>query len=213
MLRPYDIAPNAIRTAPHRFRRIRGHDGVDFVVYYYGTTVPFNPNRHHRRSIRLDGYDYRRPGAYFTTICTHEREPVLAEIHSGTIRLSKTGQVVVCCWLALPRFFPNVELDSWVLMPDHIHGVILLFNGSNASGADHVIANPSPRPNGTAPSSVPAIIQNFKSVSTRKTNQLLSTSGARLWQRNYFERIIRTDRELDSIRRYIDENSARWAPK
>jgi len=83
--------------------------------------MPFDPTRHHRRSIRLAGYDYTQAGAYFVTICTHRREPLLASISPTEYTLTQVGQFVARCWLALPRHFPHAMLDAWVLMPDHIH--------------------------------------------------------------------------------------------
>jgi putative transposase len=175
--------------------------------------MPYDPNRHHRHSIRLAGYDYTQPGTYFITICTHERKPVLCEIHSGTVSLTKLGQVVARYWLAIPRHFENVTLDTWVLMPDHLHGIITIRNSGSRTPSEHALPMPSHRPNGTRSSSLNAIVQNFKSISTRKVNQLLTTFGARLWQRDYYERILRSERELDSIRHYIDQNPAKWGSR
>jgi putative transposase len=186
---------------------------VDFVEYHCATTVPYDPNRHHRRSIRLAGYDYTQPGTYFITICTHERRPVLCEIHSGTVSFTKIGQSVARCWLALPRHFENITLDSWVLMPDHMHGIIIIENIGAPTVAEPALLMPSHRPNGTRSGSLNAIVQNFKSISTRKVNRLNHTRGAQLWQRDYYERILRDARTLDSIRRYIDQNPAKWGSR
>jgi putative transposase len=208
MLRPYGVAPIAMHTVPHRFRRIRGHDDVDFIIYHRGITMPYDSNRHHRRSIRLAGYDYTQPGTYFITICTHERKPVLCEIHGGTVSLTKIGQLVARCWLAVPRHFENVTLDAWVLMPDHMHGIIIIRNSGSPTAVEHALPTPSHRPNGTRSGSLNAIMQNFKSISTRKANQLQRTAGAPLWQRDYYERVLHDARALDSIRRYIGQNPA-----
>jgi REP element-mobilizing transposase RayT len=122
------------------------------------------------------------------------------------------GRVVAQCWLALARHFGNMTLDRWVLMPDHMHGIIIR-ESDVLLERPPALALPSNRPNGTRPGSLNAIIQNFKSISTRKANQLQRIVGARLWQRNYYERIIRTERELDWVRRYIDENPAKHRPR
>jgi putative transposase len=167
--------------------------------------MPFDPNRHHRRSIRLAGYDYAQPGVYFVTICTQERRPVLASVDTTGHALTRIGQVVARCWLALPRHFPNVALDAWVVMPDHLHGILVLSNGEASPSPPR----PSQRPNGTRPHSLNAIIQNFKSISTRKVNQLNGTPGVQMWQRDYYERIIRDERAFASIRRYIENNPAK----
>jgi REP element-mobilizing transposase RayT len=168
--------------------------------------LPFDPNRHHRRSIRLAGYDYTQPGAYFVTICTQERQPLLATVDVAGHTLTSIGQVVARCWLTLPRHFTNAALDAWVLMPDHLHGILVLGDGETA------LAPPSSRqrPNGTRPCSLNAIVQNFKSISTRKVNQVRGTPGAQLWQRDYYERIIRDERAFDTVRRYIESNPARF---
>jgi len=163
--------------------------------------MPYDPARHHRRSIRLPDYDYTQPGAYFVTICTKDRAPILGDLALPSVVLSPIGQVVERCWLALPRHFARVILDSLVIMPDHLHGIIMFGN----SPASHLSA-PT---NGTQPGSLAAVIQNFKSVSTRRVNQIQYTSGTALWQRNYYERIIRTDAELSNVQRYIADNPAR----
>jgi putative transposase len=168
--------------------------------------MPFDPTRHHRRSIRLAGYDYTQAGAYFVTICTHRREPLLASISASEHTFTQVGQCVARCWLALPRHFPHATLDAWVLMPDHMHGIIILRDVNHES----VVPPPSGRPNGTRPNSLNAVIQNFKSISTRKVNQLRHAAGTPLWHRDYYERIVRDDRGLDAIRRYIENNPARW---
>ena len=88
--------------------------------------MPFDRKYHGRRSIRLAGYDYTQAGAYFVTICTQDRRPLLAHIDVGGHALTPIGQVVARCWLALPRHFPHLTLDAWVLMPDHLHSIVVL---------------------------------------------------------------------------------------
>jgi putative transposase len=167
--------------------------------------MPFDHTRHGRRSIRLAGYDYAQAGAYFVTICTQERRPLLTTIDAAGHALTPIGQVVARCWLALPHHFSHVALDAWVLMPDHLHGIVVLRN------PDLLSATPTAdQPNGTRPGSLNAVIQNFKAVSTRKVNQLRQTPRATLWQRNYYEHIIRDEAALGRIRRYIENNPATW---
>lgn len=169
--------------------------------------MPYDPSRHHRRSIRLPGYDYTQAGAYFVTICVQHRQHLLATIGADGHTLSPLGQIVARCWLALPRHFPALTLDAWVIMPDHMHGILIVHDAP----AERV---PVPAngdwPNGTRRGSLNAIMQNFKSVSTRKVNAARHTPGASLWQRDYYERIIRDDRAFQRIQRYIEENPARW---
>ena len=130
-------------------------------------------------------------------------------------------------WLSLPRHFENIELDAFVIMPNHMHGIVLIMDSKMPTvGAKHLpqkpvstqdsIANASPlrrnaiHPNGTQSSSLAAIIQNFKSVTTRKINQMRGLSGKTVWQRNYHERIIRNQRELEAKRAYIVNNPLQW---
>ncbi|MFM7372811.1 MAG: hypothetical protein ACKO2Z_34520, partial [Sphaerospermopsis kisseleviana] len=90
--------------------------------------MPYNPEIHHRRSIRLKGYDYSQIGAYFVTICTHHRNCLFGEIVDGEMKLNTNGEVAKGCWLSIPRHFQNVELDEFVIMPNHVHGIIIIVN-------------------------------------------------------------------------------------
>ena len=169
--------------------------------------MKFNPDKHQRRSIRLRGYDYAQRGAYFVTICAHGRRCVLGDIRNKTMVLSESGRLVERCWYNLARHFPGVELDAFVVMPNHLHGIIILGRGeafveSHFQELTHLATNASPllQPHGTQPGSLGAIVQNFKSVSTRKINQMNRPPGARLWQRNYYEHIIRNEKTLYHLR-------------
>jgi REP-associated tyrosine transposase len=179
--------------------------------------MPFDPRVHHRSSIRLKGYDYTQAGAYFVTLVVSHREYWLGNMHSDTVVLSEMGKMVKECWLKLPQTF-NIQLDEWVIMPNHLHGIIVIewkrTGEASARNIEHNIRNSradaSPQPNGTIHGSLGAIIQNYKSVSTRRVNQMRGTPGLPLWQRNYYERIIRDEGEWGRIRSYIQENQARW---
>ena len=159
---------------------------------------------YHRHSIRLHDYDYAQPGAYFVTLCTHERECLLGKITEGTLWLSPAGQVIENCWQALPRYFYAIKLDAFVVMPNHVHGIICILEASLADDA-------SVQRHGAAAGSLTAIVGNFKTVSARRINQLRNTPGAAVWQRNYYEHIIRTPRELDAVRKYIVDNPLKWS--
>ncbi|MGB7442547.1 MAG: transposase [Coleofasciculaceae cyanobacterium] len=193
--------------------------------------MKFNPEKHHRRSIRLKGYDYTQPGAYFITICTYQRQYLFGEIIAGTMHLNLTGQIVQTCWKNLSKHFPFIELDAFTIMPNHLHGIIIIAetkpNLNTNVGEKHLrpnilnqsennSANASPftdklPPKGTQPQSLGAIIQNFKSTSTRKNNRINKNSGKILWQRNYYEQIIRGDEQsLHHIQQYITDNSQNW---
>jgi REP element-mobilizing transposase RayT len=168
--------------------------------------MAYNPKIHHRRSIRLPGYDYTHPGAYFVTICTHQRQCLFGEITHGTLHLNLAGEQVKALWLRLPLHFPNLELDEFVIMPNHVHGILQL--------SDHPINSDStpqtPEPAGTQSRSIGAIIQNFKSVSTRRLRRYGNLAGQPIWQRNYYEHIIRNSEDLASIQTYIQNNPLCW---
>lgn len=182
----------------------------------------YDPLRHHRRSIRLKGYDYASAGAYFVTMCVHGRECVLGEVVEGEMRLNDFGLAANACWHGLPRHFCNVAVDALIIMPNHIHGIVVLVEGALGKGEAFAVqepgisgplpANASPlRPIGTQPGSLGAIIQNFKSIAARKINALRGTPGLQVWQRNYYEHIVRDERELNAIRQYIADNPLKWA--
>jgi putative transposase len=156
----------------------------------------FDPDRHHRQSIRLSHFDYSRVGTYFVTACTQNRECLLGEvIEDGKVRLSPAGRTVEWTWNDLPRYYPHVLLDAFVVMPNHVHGIL-------------VLKELEPRPRRQALSEV---VRAFKSFSARRINKRRSTPGLPVWQRNYYERVIRDEDEMAAVRRYIIENPLRWA--
>jgi REP element-mobilizing transposase RayT len=179
--------------------------------------MPFDPEEDHRRSIRLRSYDYSQPGAYFVTICTHQRKFLLGCEEDGKIILSDFGSLVERIWQTLPAHYPGIELEAYVIMPNHIHGIIKRRGEAFAAETSRISsiswANASPPSPflGTKPNSLAAIIQNFKSVSTRKINQRNNSAGTQWWQRNYYEHVIRNEKSLLKVQQYIAENPLRWA--
>ena len=161
---------------------------------------------HRRRSIRLKGYDYTQPGAYFVTICTHGRAMLFGRVVDGEMALNAYGEIVREEWFRTAQVRPYVELfpDEFVVMPNHIHGIVWIV------GATRRVAPTNGHPHGPVPGSLGAIIGQFKSIVTKRINALRGTPGAPVWQRNYYEYIIRTERALDAIRRYIAANPLRW---
>ena len=159
--------------------------------------MKYNPDKHHRRSIRLREYDYSQAGAYFVTICTKDRESIFGEIAGGEMRLNSFGKMVQTCWLDLPRHYPHVELDAFVIMPNHIHGIVVL---------TYVGAGLKPAPT----HGLSEIIRGLKTFSSRRINDSRNTVGTPLWQRNYYEHIIRNETDLDNIRQYIMDNPIKW---
>jgi len=158
--------------------------------------VKYDPNQHHRRSIRLPGYDYRQAGWYFVTLVTQGREWLFEDL--------AMRRVAENLWEQIPRHFPHVSLDEWVVMPNHLHGIAVITSGNDV---DRTISTGGPH---LVPGSLGAIILNYKSVSTRRLNQMRGLSGRQVWQRNYYERVIRSDEELRAIRQYIVNNPAKW---
>ena len=173
--------------------------------------MKFDPDRHHRRSIRLRGYDYRQAGTYFVTICTHHRECTLGAIHNRKVNLSPIGQIAERCWCALPEHFTFVDLDAFVIMPNHLHGIINIKDRGSGTMTALDDARTLAPAKGTQAASLAALVQNFKSVSTRKINHLPKSAGTPVWQRGYYERVVRDQTELGRIRRYIEANPERWA--
>jgi putative transposase len=190
--------------------------------------MKYNPQKHDRRSIRLPGYDYTTPGAYFVTLCTQNRECLFDD---PVLRA-----VVETYWQAIPRYTPHVVLDAWVVMPNHIHGIIIIMERPAILGARHstrmplsvqepasseihtamqnqssnALPLPQPIAHGALPGSLGAIVGSFKSVTARRINRIRHTPGMDVWQRNYYEHIIRNEQALQRIREYIVNNPLRW---
>jgi REP element-mobilizing transposase RayT len=173
--------------------------------------MTFNPDIHHRRSIRLHDFDYASSAAYFVTICAQGREFLFGTVVDGEMIENDAGRMVGRWWNELANKFSAVEPDTFVLMPDHCHGIIFLV-GADLCVRPDLLENKSGAHTG-AP--LPTIIQWFKTMSTNEYINNVATSRwppfpGRLWQRNYFERVIRNDVELDKFRDYILTNPARW---
>jgi REP element-mobilizing transposase RayT len=169
------------------------------------------PHRHHRRSIRLRGYDYSQAGAYFVTVCVQGREPLFGDVVDGEMRLNDAGQMVAQCWQELPAHFPHLELDEFVVMPNHMHGIIIVgapFMAPYGSCAMNLGAI-NPGAINRAPTGLGEIVRSFKAVATRRIRQAGVSAFA--WQRNYYEHIIRDEESLNRIREYIANNPLQWA--
>mgnify|MGYP001201188498 FL=1 len=154
--------------------------------------MPYDPERHHRRSIRLEGFDYSRVGAYFLTICTWQRECLLGEVRDGKTLLTEAGEIAVSHWREIPVRFPTVTLDAFVVMPNHLHGILRITQRAE-----------------NAPT-LGQILRAYKSLSGIAMNRTLGRSERPVWQRNYYERRIPSDTVLEAVRRYIQANPANW---
>ena len=185
--------------------------------------MKYNPEIHHRRSIRLKEYDYATTGAYFVTVCVHDRECLFGETVDGVMRLNSAGEMVRIEWEGLPERFPNITMDEYVIMPNHFHGIIIISDvAASVVSVGAPLATPAfgsaaidkgAATNQGAASSAPtlgSIMRTFKSISAIDVNRVLERQGRPLWQRNYYERVIRDDVEMDAARRYILENPLKW---
>jgi putative transposase len=161
-----------------------------------------------RRSIRLPQFDYTQPGAYTVTICTQPQAPSFGQIVGETVRFNSYGQVVDRCWRQIRDHNPFVQLDAFVVMPNHLHGILVLGYDARARGtACRALTERFGKP---VPGSLPTLIRSFKSAATRGINRLRGTPGGRVWQRGYYERVIRNERELNAVRGYIAANALQW---
>ncbi len=197
--------------------------------------APFDPQRHHRRSIRLRGYDYTQPGAYFITLCTHQRAHLFGRVVDGVMVLNALGEIVREEWFRSADIRTEIELypDEFVVMPNHIHGIVWIVDtketivgdagatinshgGYSGARGEYYVEAHSRAPLQRPPKSLPSFIAGFKSAVTHRINQIRGTPGAPVWQRNYYEHIIRdngraTGRSpLHAIRQYIRDNPMRW---
>jgi REP element-mobilizing transposase RayT len=156
--------------------------------------------------MRLAGFDYSRFGAYFVTICLQDQHTLLSDVVDGCVQLTSAGQIVERCWNEIPRHYPYVALDAYVVMPNHMHGVLALTEPAGAGLMEPVAAGlTEPVAAGHARPLQPlsAIVGSFKSAVTKQI-------GKPIWQRSYWDRIIRSDAELHTIRAYIEDNPSRW---
>lgn len=156
-----------------------------------------------RKRLRLKEYDYSQPGAYFVTICTKDREHRFGEIVDGEMRANGLAAVVRSSWNDLPNHYPSVELGEFVIMPNHVHGIIIILENDTMVGDG---LKPSP----TRKFPLSEIVRAFKTFSARRINEISNTPGTPFWQRAYYEHIIRDDRSLGRIREYIADNPQRW---
>ncbi len=176
--------------------------------------MKYNPEKHYRRSIRLKGHDYSTAGAYFITLCTYRRECLFGEIMDGEMQLNPYSMIVAANYRWLSEQYPYVHLDTWVVMPNHFHGILVL---TDQPGRGDLQIAPTHTENAVTPSekmpkhkSLGRLIGAFKTVSTKRIHIIRDAPGTTVWQRNYYEHIIRNDKALNNIRRYIQMNPVNW---
>jgi len=184
--------------------------------------MKFDPQKHHRRSIRLKNYDYSQKGAYYVTTNVQNRECLFGVIVNNEMVLSESGQMIDEQWSALPERFPNIELDLYQIMPNHFHGILMIVGAAFMAAPSLVVAHDmemnSIQENATDTRPAPTlgdIIGAFKSITTNEYVKGVEDKNwprfdKRLWQRNYYEHIIRDEADLNRIRNYIQSNPANW---
>jgi putative transposase len=187
--------------------------------------MKFDPRIHHRRSIRLKGYDYRQAGGYFVTMVTKGRDALFGEVVNREMILNEAGEMNVRWWLELPNKFPNVNVDIFVVMPNHFHGIIFIADGADNSAnaepisvvGDDLRVVPQGEHAGSPRQNAPLsqMIQWFKTMTTNEYIRGVKQLGwkpfnGKVWQRDYYEHIIRNQSAADRIARYIESNPARW---
>ncbi len=193
--------------------------------------MEFDPKIHHRRSIRLRGFDYARSGWYFITVVVHHGFCLFGDIENGAMVTNDAGRMIESVWKEIPIHYSGIGIDAFQIMPNHFHGIITI---GMSVGADlrvcpneihefpsHVSGRPqgadNGHPQGGAPTlSLPNVVQRFKSMTTRRYIEGVRIYGwpsfhNRLWQRNYFEHIIRNDIDLSRVCQYIRSNPEQWA--
>ncbi len=170
-----------------------------------------------RKSLRLRSYDYSREGGYFITVTAAKGEGLFGEIKEDLVILNRFGKIVESCWMAIPEHFENVILDEFILMPNHLHGIFFLSSNRpvtrkfSEEKGEYDLKRKSE--SGAVSGSIGAIIGSFKSASAKQINAYRASPGSPVWQRNYYDHVIRSDESLNKIREYIRANPTRWAMK
>ncbi len=163
-----------------------------------------------RRTMRLRGYDYRRCGIYFVTVCTHQHTQLFGWIESGKMRLTDLGEVVEKEWLHTAKARKGIQLGEFVVMPNHVHGLVIVTSEIDQSGSSADLTKYAQRSDTLQPRSLGAIVGHFKAAVSRRARTLGIDCNKPIWQRNYYDHIVRNEKSLNEIRQYIMQNPARW---
>ncbi|MHB1296800.1 MAG: REP-associated tyrosine transposase [Anaerolineae bacterium] len=156
--------------------------------------MAFDPDRYHRHSIRIQGYDYARAGVYYVTLVTEGRIALFGEVVEGAFQGNEAAGALRETLEQLPRHYPHVAVEAYVIMPNHLHALLVL-RPDDAAGARHGLQE---------------VVRALKSFSARRINALRDAAGSTVWQRNYWERVIRDERELQRAWEYIERNPSQW---
>lgn len=176
-------------------------------------------NKPQRRSPRLRDYDYRQNGAYFITICTHRRRYLFGQVVDDAMRLSAIGELAEAAWTTIPDHFPFMELDAFAVMPNHVHGLVVITSDSSSEyeRRTRYISSLQPgsspkeqRANGATAGSLGVIVASYKAAVTRAVNRTIDKPPRPLWQERYYDHVVRNEEELNRISDYIVANPSRW---
>ena len=177
--------------------------------------MKYDPEKHHRKSIRLPGYDYASAGAYFVTICTHQRQCLFGDVINGTMQLSKYGTIAATEWVRSANIRQEIELGEWVIMPNHVHGIVFIHNPPPVGAQGFAPSSFTP-PNSTQgiavrkPKSLSTLIAGFKMAVTTQINSDRNTPKIPVWQRNYYEHVIQDKTTFEKTCAYIFNNPLSW---
>ncbi len=168
-------------------------------------------NKYRIETTRLRNWNYASDGSYFITICTKGHTPVLGEIQCGTMQLNQFGRIAEQCWFDLPNHYPNLTLDAFCIMPDHLHGIMIINNTAIVETGLKPVSTTDPvtKPNSNN-HGIFEFIRAFKTFSTRRMNELDNTAGKSRWQSRFHDHVIRNEQELHRIRQYIMNNPTKW---
>lgn len=172
--------------------------------------MKYNPNKHHRKSIRLKGFDYAKANLFFITINCDKRAHYFGKIENQKMILNEAGMIANHCWLEIPLHFPNVILHEYMIMPNHIHGIIEITENNHSEDQ----LNYPPRQNAyqkIIPNSIGSIVKGFKIGVTKWFR--INTNIETVWQKNYYEHIIRNEQAYENISKYIINNPMNWEQK
>ena len=169
--------------------------------------MDYEPARPRRRSLRLQGYDYAKAGAYFVTVVTQDRLCLFGEVVDGEARLNEAGWLVADTWRWLETRYPFVVLDEYVVMPNHMHGLLAILDEDGDAGDSRIAPAGE---GGAGRKDLGSLIGAFKTVAVKRVNVAHGASGRRLWRRNFYDRVVRSEEDMDRIRAYIRDNPLRW---
>lgn len=188
-----------------------------------------------KNSLRLENYNYSNSGAYFITICSYKRKEIFGEIENGLMHLNNVGKIIQTSWYQIPENYDNIKLDDFVIMPNHIHGIIWIVGAIHESPETNHKIRQMPETNHTiheSPEDDPSqnnrvirelplrierrkmllskIIGRFKMNSSKLINNICNSKGAHVWQRSYYDHIIRNEEDLNNTKQYIQNNPLNW---